>query len=100
MPKKSNKGATPAVPPVKTPEELEIEALELELEAAEAPVADPVVEIPPAPIDKTNTILCEDGSRIAVYPMQEKAYRVQSVDGSNWDHCSDALDGEWVYRRV
>ena len=56
-----------------------------------------VPEAPPAP---EFTIMCEDGSRIAVEPRQERSYRVHAIDGSWWDHCCDAPDGEWVYRRM
>lgn len=61
------------------------------------------VVVEPAPVDPTAewpTILLEDGGRAKVHPrnFQQNGFRIGAADGRAYDHCSDAPDGEWVYR--
>lgn len=49
-----------------------------------------------------DTILLENGSRVAIPDSegQYHAFRVTGYNHKSYDHCSNALDGEWVYREV
>ena len=63
-------------------------------EAVDAAVADPV------DLSAANVLL-EDGSRVTVQPgTQPRSFRVTGTDGQAYDHCADAADGEWIYRKA
>lgn len=115
MAKKNNKSDSPSpepepVPPVEpTPEpESEPESC-VEGEQSAGEPAPPVEDLPvdveggaeveaPAVVDPLPTILVEGGGRVEVFPGQHRQWRVRSTAGTYYDHCSDAPDGEWIYR--